>query len=440
MHDPTPPRPWSRSALQQRISRRHIRLALLGIFFSLSLVVYLGALPSRAPRTWTIETIVHDHDTSDLRRPPQTLLPFPDSPLQPHRPKTYHESDSSPRPWLAAVICAAQDVERRMLIRSTWMRLFRHVPFVPRFVVSNPGPAWMETVRYENRTFGDMIVLDHLVEDDVTANTVKTLEFYQWLLRSGQRYEFVTKLDTDLWLNAPAFWQRYLLPRLSSSSSSSSNNNSSSSSDSDSDSSTYAVSVNRTVIGQLYFSDSGYNTFAHGSMYTMTWDMIQLLVTLQGRYQVVTGEDAAVGILMHKANERAHFVNLSGQEKFDYDDTDARGDGTAYARTDTHPYAQSHALHGQHAIAIHQLKDKALWMKVAGCFTERGVKPAPPTAEVEPAPPFHVRWTDFLHSWGLSDAYRPMFDAIPKELLRYEHGDLICDDIWNLGPSARGYP
>ncbi|KAG5960600.1 hypothetical protein E4U58_004594 [Claviceps cyperi] len=425
MLDPAPPRPWSRPALQQRISRRHIRLALLGICFALSLVLYLGTLPSRAPRTWTIETIVHDHDTSDLHRPPQTLLPFPDSPLQPHRPKTSHESDSPPRPWLAAVICAAQDVERRMLIRSTWMRLFRHVPFVPRFVVSNPGPGWMETVRYENRTFGDMIVLDHLVEDDVTANTVKTLEFYQWLLHSGQRYEFVTKLDTDLWLNAPAFWQRYLLPRLSNSSSSNS---------------TYSASVNRTVIGQLYFSDSGYNTFAHGSMYTMTWDMIQLLVTLQDRYQVVTGEDAAVGILMHKAKERAHFVNLSGQEKFDYDDTDARGDGTAYARTATHPYAQSHALNGQHAIAIHQLKDKALWIKVAGCFTERGVKPAPPTAEAEPAPPFHVRWTDFLHSWGLSDAYQPMFDAIPEELLRYEHGNLICDDIWNLGPSPRGYP
>ncbi|KAG5951176.1 hypothetical protein E4U58_001293, partial [Claviceps cyperi] len=67
------------------------------------------------------KTIVHEHDTSDLRRPPQTLLPFPDSPLQPHRPKAYHESDSPPRPWLAAVICAAQDVERRMLIRSTRM-------------------------------------------------------------------------------------------------------------------------------------------------------------------------------------------------------------------------------------------------------------------------------------------------------------------------------
>ncbi|KAG5978988.1 hypothetical protein E4U55_005687 [Claviceps digitariae] len=420
---------WLRSTGLQRISRRHVRFALVGTFFALSLAVYLSLLHSRAPRTWTIETIVHDHDTTRLHRPQHTLQPFPDSPQQPHRLKPQDDDSWKQRPWLTAVICAAQDVERRMLIRSTWMRLFRDVPFVPRFVVSNPGAGWNETVRYENRTFGDMIVLDHLVEDDVTANTVKTLEFYKWLLSSGQRYEYVTKLDTDLWLNAPAFWHRYLVPRLRLSN------------DSSGGTPQYSATVDRTVIGQLYFSDSGYNTFAHGSMYTMTWDMIQLLVGLQERFNVITGEDATVGILMHKAGERAHFVNLGGEEKFDYDDADSRGDGTAYARADTHPQAQAHALYGLDTIAVHQLKDKKLWMKVARCFTERGVKPAPPlTGAVQPRPPpFSVRWTDFWDSWGLSDAYQPMFDAIPKELLHYEDGNLICDDIWDLGnASTRG--
>ncbi|GAB0135016.1 hypothetical protein EsDP_00003368 [Epichloe bromicola] len=409
----------SRSVILQRISRRHFRFILIATFFSLSLVVYLSLLYTRSPRTWTIETVVHDQDTTKLHRPQQTLQPFPESPLQPHRQKL--QGDRKQRPWLAAVICAVQDVERRMLIRSTWMRLFRDVPFTPRFVVSNPGFGWNETVRYENRTFGDMIVLDHLPEDDVTANTIKTLEFYKWLLKSGHKYEYVTKLDTDLWLNAPAFWHRYLVPRLSNSMGQ------------------YTATANRTVIGQMYFSDSGYNTFAHGSMYTMTWDMIQLLVSLQERFNVITGEDATVGILMHKAGERADFINFRGEEKFDYDDADSRGDGTAYARADTHPQAQSHALHGEDPIAIHQLKDKKLWMKVARCFTEKGIKPAPPPRRPEPNPPFHVRWNDFLYSLGLQNAYKPMFDTIPKELLRYENGNLVCDKIWNLGQSAKGF-
>ncbi|KAG6008853.1 hypothetical protein E4U21_003664 [Claviceps maximensis] len=422
---------WSRPAILQRISRRHFRLALVSVFFALSLTVYLSLLRSRSPRTWTIETIVHDHDTTRLDTPQHTLLPFPDSPQQAHRLKPQKDDSSEQPPWLAAVICAAQDVERRMLIRSTWMRLFRDVPFVPRFVVSNPGAGWNETVRYENRTFGDMIVLDHLVEDDVTANTIKTLEFYKWLLNSGQRYEYVTKLDTDLWLNAPGFWHRYLVPRLALST------------QSPGGPPQYSATANRTVIGQLYFSPSGYNTFAHGSMYTMTWDMIQLLVTLQERFNIITGEDAAVGILMHKARERANFVNLGGEEKFDYDDADSRGDGTAYARPDTHPRAQSHALYGQDVIAVHQLKDKKLWMKVARCFTERGVRAAPPLQgpdKSSSSTPFHVRWNDFLDSWGLSNAYQPMFNAIPKELLHYEDGNLICDGIWDLGKvSARSF-
>ncbi|KAK2613028.1 hypothetical protein QQS21_000957 [Conoideocrella luteorostrata] len=403
----------------QRLSRLHFRCILLGVFVALSLIIYLSVLHARSARTWSVETIVHYQDTTKLHRPKPTLLPFPNSPQQ-----TSHDTISgkqSRRPWLAAVICAAQDVERRMLIRSTWMRLFQDTPFDPRFVVSNPGGVWNETIRYENRTFGDMIVLDHIPEDDITANTIKTLEFYKWLLKSGQKYEFVSKLDTDLWLNAPAFWDRYLVPRLSDSTGQ------------------LTARVNRTVIGQLFYSDSGYNTFAHGSMYTVTWDMMQLLVSLQERFNVVTGEDAAVGILMHKGEERANFVNFRGEEKFDYDDADSRGDGSAYARADTHPTAISHALYGDYPIAIHQLKDKNLWMKVAACFTEKGIKPAPTTREPENPPPFRVRWADFLYSTGLSQAYISMFDKIPKELLRYEKGSWVCDNIWNLGKSARGF-
>ncbi|KAG6028409.1 hypothetical protein E4U41_000683, partial [Claviceps citrina] len=116
----------------------------------------------------------------------------------------------------------------------------------------------------------------------------------------------------------------------------------------------------------------------------------------------------------------------------------------------------AHALptRGRHAIAVHRLKDRSLWLKVARCFAERGMvqpQPLPPQPTTttttgqalgktrpEPAPPLHVRWADFWDYWGLSDAYRPVFDAIPRELLRYEGADLICDGIWNLGQQHQG--
>ncbi|KAG8422152.1 hypothetical protein J3459_010640 [Metarhizium acridum] len=413
-------RACSRLAVFKSIKKRQFRFVSISVFISLCLIIYLLIVYLRSgPRTWTVETVVHQKDTKISHNPQYSLTPFPASPLE-----GGHDTSSDQRvrrPWLAAVICAAQDVERRMLIRSTWMRLFRHIPFDARFVVSNPGPRWNEIVRFENRTFGDLIVLDHIPEDDMTANTIKTLELYKWLINHGSKYEFVTKLDTDVWINAPAFWERYLVPRLSNKSGHT------------------AAAVNRTVIGQLYFSDSGYNTFAHGSMYTITWDMVQLLVSLQERFNVLTGEDAAVGILMHKGSQTANFVNFRGEEKFDYDDSDAREHDFAWARAGTHPNAISHAVYGSNVIAVHKLKDNRLWMKVAKCFNQRGIKPMPPLQRPERRLSLGTRWNDWMHSIGLSRSYVSMMETIPKELIAYDTDHWVCDGIWNLGGSRQGF-
>lgn len=334
---------------------------------------------------------------------------------------TDDNQDDQNRPWLAAVISTAADVERRMMIRSTWMQLYKDLPVDTRFVVSNPGPEWTETVALENRTFGDMIVLDHLQEDDVTANTIKTLEFYKWLVAGNKEYEFVTKLDTDLWLNAKGFWDRYLAPRLSNVTGSPTS------------------TVKRTVIGELYYSKFNDLVFPHGAMYTVTWDMVELLASLQDRFNVFTGEDMAVGVLMLKGREIANFVNFKGTEKFDYDDRDARGDGTAWARENTHPNAPRHAL-GEDAIAVHQLKDAALWYKVADCFDRDGIKEIPPEGEsLQSITPLDLLWTDFRQWAGLgADPYRSRLERIPDFLWTLEDGDWVCDGIWNLGKSRGG--
>ncbi|GAO19848.1 uncharacterized protein UV8b_04503 [Ustilaginoidea virens] len=400
------------------IPRRHLRLAVVFACICLSFTILPSILPGRPPRTWTVESTVHHKDATTEHQSPYALVPFPDSPLQPHRPAAARKTR---QPWLAAIICAAQDVERRMLMRASWIRLFRHVPVDARFVVANPGPSWGGIIQFENQTFGDVIVLDHIPEDDITANTIKTLEFYKLLLQSGHRYEFITKLDTDLWINAPAFWHRYLVPRMTN------------------ETGQLAASVNRTVIGQLFFSDTGYNTFAHGSMYTITWDMMQLLVSLQERFNIVTGEDAAVGILMHKGQEMANFVNMRGEEKFDYDDGDSRGDGTAWARAGTHPDARAHALYSDGVIAVHLLKQTRLWLKVAQCFDEEGIKPMPEQQQTEKTPPLHISFNDFLYATGLSNPYKTMFETIPQEFLVHRMGQWICDGIWNLGKSRTGF-
>lgn len=357
-----------------------------------------------------------------MNHAPQTLYkldPFPESPM--HIP--LHDSQTQGRPhspWLAAVICAASDLENRAIIRSTWMRLFQDVPFDGRFVVSNPGPQWTEIVATENRTFGDIIVLDHLQEDDITANTVKTLEFYKWLVSHNYRYDFVSKMDTDLWLNARGFWERFLLPRISN------------------ETGILRSTAQRTVIGELYYTRSWDLVFPHGSMYTVTWDMVEMLASLQSRFNVITGEDMAIAVLMLKGRKTASFVNFRGTEKFDYDDRDSRGDGTAWAREATHPNATSHAVYGTDAIAIHQLKDQVLWLKVADCFDENGVKSVPKRSRPDRTP-FSILWFDFWVSIGFGHRYTSRLDRIPDFLWSFQNDSWVCDGIWNLGETKTGF-
>lgn len=424
------------SHVVQSTPRRYIRIAVLVTFTFLLLVFLLKAQvttphhpPFEPPAT---KIIVHGDIVDGIPEPSYGLSPFPYSPKQPSTspPDGFDSSFESvvPRPWLAAVISSAGDFARRKLIRSTWMSLYRSIPFDGRFVVANPGPQWTEAVAEENKTYGDMIVLDHIAEDDITANTIKTLEFYKWLVgRSPRRYEFVSKMDTDLWLNAYGFWNRFLLPQMGRKA----------------DNLGYSRKSNRTVIGELYYSKTYDLVFPHGAMYTASWDVVELLASLQEKFNVVTGEDMAVAVLLLKSRTLANFINFRGSEKFDFDEEDTRGDGTAWARPDTHPDATYHALlGGSDPIAVHQLKSEESFLKVAECFDEVGAKSEPGLEEsidISGQWSWSISWHDFLTSVGLSGQYDSRFERIPDALWSQEDGNWICDGIWDLGKTKEGY-
>ena len=301
------------------------------------------------------------------RKPSYELVPFPDSPMI-LTDKQREEADKRQHhPWLGAVICSPWDIKRRMLIRFTWMRLYQAVPMDQRFVVSNPGPQWTQIIVMENQTYGDMIVLDHIPEDDFTANTVKTIEFYRWLKeKSPRKYEFVSKMDTDLWVNARALYDRHLLPRMDDN---------------------LKANVNFTLIGQLYYNGFHKTAFAHGALYTATWDIVELLPVLQDEFHVIAGEDLAMAWLLMKGKQKVTLATLTEAEKFEFDKKDLRpGEVTAWARNTTDVTSQSHALYGKDAIGVHQLKNDNDWLILATCFDENGIKDMPTEPEQVPGP------------------------------------------------------
>jgi hypothetical protein len=399
----------------------HRRLGLAFLVNLIVLFVLFMRWPRQHPAFYVPESkpVIHG---SFVDNPPSNLYPLVPFPYSPKEPTNGTESEGDwPRPWLAAVICAVGDTQSRMKIRSSWMRLYRDVPFDGRFVVSNPGPRWTEMIAFENRTYGDMIVLDRIQEDDFTANTIKTLEFYKYIQDNNMKYEFISKLDTDSWVNARGFWDRFLVPRMSD------------------ESGQWKSTVSRTVISELYYSNARQLVFPNGSMYTITWDLVAMFVALQAQYSVVMGEDMAFSLLLLRGKQVINFVNFRGSEKFDYDDKDSRGDGTAWARSGSHPTSVKHAIATRDAILIHNLKTEVLWYKVANCFDEHGMKEIPPSTGLERRPPFVMLWFDFWYTMGINGIWRDRFEDVPHYLWKQVDGDWICYDIYNLGPNQNGY-
>lgn len=359
--------------------------------------------------------VVHGKHAGGPTKDVGPLQPFPESPMEASPNRTIVENN----PWLVAVSSDATDAKRRHLIRSTWMKLYQDYPFDGRFVVSNAGSQWTESLQAENRTFGDLIVLDHISEDDFTACTIKAFELFKWLLKQDRKYEYVTKTETDVWFNVPNLWNNYLMPRISN------------------DTGHMMATANRTIIASLWYVDVGL-VIPYGPLYTMTWDLVELFALLQERYNLVYGEDVAMTMLMRKAGEVVNFINFGGEELFNYDETDERGDGTAWARFNTHQDAMQHALKSDKIIAAHSLKDEAVFLKVADCFDESGLKPIPHLLTESEAPTAAAHLHDFLYWLGVGTRHMSALAEMPDRLFKYVDGEWICDDVWRLGKYRTG--
>jgi hypothetical protein len=72
--------------------------------------------------------------------------------------------------------------------------------------------------------------------------------------------------------------------------------------------------------------DAGYD-YPGGQFYTLTWDLMQLLVDLQERTGMTSmAENIMLGYLLYDGKETWNLDHLSNPIAFDYSDEDARQD------------------------------------------------------------------------------------------------------------------
>ena len=378
-----------------------------------------GGYPKAGVKVWNppdMISLVHGMLADPKKhKPSYTNAKFPDSPML-EEP----DEQGKERPWLGAVICSPWDVERRMLIRYTWMDMFKDVPMDKKFVIANPTRDYREIIQRENRTFGDIIVLEKIEENDFTANTVKTIEFYRWLSeKSPRKYEFVSKMDTDLFVNAKGMWDRKIFPRLAPAPIHSRDETSDGT-----EQKALKATVDNTVIASIYWDGYHHSSFPHGALYTVTWDLVELLPKLQDKYHIIAGEDVTMAWLLMKARKTVNFVYLNHTEKFEYDWRDTRPqERTAWAQKASNPASIRHAVYGNDVLGIHQLKDNEQWFLVANCFDKNGIKKGPDPKTEKP----HGK--DDEQPWFES----PWHEHIPKSYYEvYDDGSFLVNGLWHL--------
>lgn len=268
--------------------------------------------------------------------------------------------------WYIATMTIAKEQRRRNLIRTTWQRLYKDYPIKTVFFMNNPTDTYRALIEHENATYGDIIVLDHLVEEPGPNKTVKPAELYKKLVREGQRYNWVTKMDDDSWIDVPNFIEQYLKPHWN---------------------------HNTTIIARELINsnpddqtvwETGFN-WPGGQFYAISWDFVELVAKLHEEHFVTNDhEDRLITRLLYDAKIPYNFVRLENPVAFDWGPAQGTKEGILAGEKDdltkwVHPV-------GPGAINPHKMKTDQQYMKVAALYDEYGQNKPRRSGKV-PAPP-----------------------------------------------------
>ena len=231
--------------------------------------------------------------------------------------------------WLIATISPALGQLRRNMIRNTWQKSYRGPPATMRFILASAGEQWMPLIEAENATYGDLIMLSHLSDSKELGMKTKELDFFQWLVQSGMRWRYVSKLDDDSYLDATGFYKRLLGPLLM-----------------------REPDGNTMIARQLYWHNPEF-AYPGGQFYTLSWPLIEALAAAYTTKPVRDDyADLVIGRLLHDDNVEFDFIQMGNSVAFDFDAKNGDKDSWSHSITEG-------------SLNPHQLKDNEIFLQVA---------------------------------------------------------------------------
>lgn len=209
---------------------------------------------------------------------------------------------SSPT-WLLAIFVAPADVARRDLIRATWLSRFRHSSFEHRFVVGNLETTGLASeLNAENETYGDIWELKEYTNENYdTANRIKNVELFKHMVQElgqgARKYDFVSKVDSDIWFNVPRYHEIFMAPRLPGGDH-------------------YNASA-KIIIGRPMVWESPY-VYASGRLYTVSWPLLEFFAKkYEENPQPTLTEDKLLGMYLYEDGVELEFVVMELDQAWD---------------------------------------------------------------------------------------------------------------------------
>lgn len=180
---------------------------------------------------------------------------------------------------------------------------YQHLPYEFRFIIGNYSDnPWAPLIDAENKTYGDIWTLEDFgPETSASANTNKNMYFFNYMVQNQgirtRRYDFVSKVDDDIWFNVPPYYNNFMAPRLPGGLKHDPNT--------------------LTWIGRPMHWDREY-VFASGRIYTVSWPLVEFLNQKWTSNPMTSySEDQLMGYYLYEQRIPHEFVVMELEQAWD---------------------------------------------------------------------------------------------------------------------------
>jgi len=258
---------------------------------------------------------------------------------------------------LIGVSAVAKDFARRDLIRKLQINTYNHTfPNVHwKFQILNPNNDTLrEEIMHENRTHGDIVILEKFIDNKTNAISVKPYEFFKYVAQNLPGYRYVAKMDDDTFMNITGLYDLRFTEQVR--------------------------NQNNTIIAVWHKWDQQRMQFPHGGFYAISWDLVLKLNELYDTVPMFFKdkfEDFQVGIFFRDANITFNKVWIHHAHQCNWKTFD---ESTPMSKCNiTHQYLTKWST----IIRVHLLKEESLYRNISSYFVEHelAVHPKPNSIE-----------------------------------------------------------